>query len=40
MSEAVMNTWAMNIKLKVIKGYLRNITLSNTPEEKFQAAVH
>lgn len=26
----------MNIQLEVIKGYLRNITLSNTPEEKFQ----
>lgn len=26
----------MNIKLDVIKGYLRNITLSNTLEEKFQ----
>lgn len=36
MRVAVMNTWAMNIKLEVIKGYLRNITLSNTPEEKFQ----
>lgn len=36
MSEVVMNTWAMNIKLQVIKGYLRNITSSNTPEDKFQ----
>lgn len=36
MSEVVMNTWAMNIKLEVIKGYLRNITSSNTPEDKFQ----
>lgn len=35
MSEVEMNTWAMNIILEVIKGYLRNITSSKTPEETF-----
>lgn len=33
MRKTVMNTWAMNTKWWVIKGYLRNITSASTPEE-------